>query len=80
MLLCKKKTVIFFRPAEEILAYQKIALTNVLVVAKTTQKQIFIKIQLFQKNEHLKIFIANSDGFMGLRQDFIMPPSASKIY
>ena len=73
MLLCKKKQSFFLRPAEEILAYQKITQTNVLVIAKTTQKQIFIKIQLFQKNEHLKIFIADSDGFKDLRQDFIIP-------
>ena len=79
MLICKKKTVIFSRPAEEIPAYQKITLTNGLVVAKTAQKQIFIKIQLFLKNEQLKIFIADSDGFRGIGQDFIMLPSASKI-
>ena len=80
MLLCKKKQSFFLRPAEEILAYQKITLTNVLVVAKTTQKQLFIKIQLVQKNERLKIFIADNDGFAGLGQDFIMPSLASKIY
>ena len=79
MLLSKKKTVVFSPQAEEILAYQKIALTNVLVVAKITQKQIFLKIQLFQKNEHLKIFITDSDEFRSLEQNFIMPPQRQKF-
>ena len=74
MLLCKKKTVIFFFPAEEIPLYQKITPTNVLVFAKTTRKQIFIKIQVLQRNEHLKIFIADSDEFRALGQDFFMAP------
>ena len=41
------RTNFFLSLAEKILAYRKTTLTNVLVVAKTTQKQIFIKIQLF---------------------------------
>ena len=56
MLLGKKKSF-FLHPAEEILAYQKITLTNVLVVAKTTQKQIVIKIQKMSISKSLSLTV-----------------------
>ena len=67
----KRKQSFFLRPAEEILAYQKITLTNVLVVAKTKQKHRFIKIQLFNPLTHelrfFKTFVIFCYGCNGQR-------------
>ena len=50
MLQCKEKTVIFFSPAEEMLAYQKITLTaNELVVAKNNTKTNIYQNKVFSK-------------------------------
>ena len=79
MSLCKKKTVICSRASWGNASIPEDNTNKCTSCHKKTQKQIFrpIKIQLFQKNEHLEIFIADSDEFRALGQDFIMPPSAS---
>ena len=75
----KRKQSFFLNPDQEILVYQMITLTNVLVVPKKHKNKYsdLLKYSYFKKTSISKSSTLTCDGFRALGQDFTMPASAS---